>query len=177
MSIEQFVARSEGQWRSMRSGHALAFRQFEDVISTIKIERLAINNQEVANYLALQSILPGTISSPFQMTWQAESDWEPDDASPVSQGTCILIPIAETERTGHLLRSTGYAESEPAVSSYNFLDDGTFILKTVYSQSMAEERIWFLSEHVRCRSSVLRTSEGSGILQTSFSSEIRKIEA
>ena len=177
MSIEQFVARSEGQWRSMRSAHALAFRQFEDVISTIKIERLAINNQEVVDYLAGQAILPGTISSTFQMTWQAESDWEPDDATAVSQGTCILIPIPETERTGQLLRSKGYAESESAVSSYSFLDDGTFILKTAYSQSIAEERIWFLSEHVRCRSSVLRTSEGSGILQTSFSSEVRRIEA
>ena len=111
------------------------------------------------------------------MTWQAESDWEPDDATAVSQGTCILIPIPETERTGQLLRSKGYAESESAVSSYSFLDDGTFILKTAYSQSIAEERIWFLSEHVRCRSSVLRTSEGSGILQTSFSSEVRRIEA
>lgn len=161
----------------MRSAHALAFRQFEDVISTIKIERLAINNQDVVEYMAGQSILPGTISSPFQMTWQAESDWEPDDATAVSQGTCILIPIPETERTGQLLRSKGYAESESAVSSYSFLDDGTFILKTAYSQSIAEERIWFLSEHVRCRSSVLRTSEGSGILQTSFSSEVRRIEA
>ena len=129
------------------------------------------------DYLAGQAILPGTISSPFQMTWQAESDWEPDDATAVSQGTCILIPIPETERTGQLLRSKGYAESESAVSSYSFLDDGTFILKTAYSQSIAEERIWFLSEHVRCRSSVLRTSEGSGILQTSFSSEVRRIEA
>jgi len=160
----------------MRSAHALAFKQFEDVVSTIKIERLASNNQDVVDYLALQSIAPGSISSPFQMTWQAESDWEPDDATAVSQGTCILIPLPETERTGQLLRSTGYAEAESAVSSYNFLDDGTFILKTVYSQSIAEERIWFLSEHVRCRSSVLRTSEGSGILQTSFSSEIRRIE-
>ena len=127
--------------------------------------------------LASQSVLSGTISSPFQVTWQADSDWEPDDATAVSQGTCILIPIPGTERTGQLIRSTGYAESEPAVSSYNFLDDGTFVLKTVYSQSIAEERIWFLSEHVRCRSSVLRTSEGSGILQTSFSSEVRRIEA
>jgi len=57
MSIEQFVARSEGQWRSMRSAHALAFKQFEDVISTIKIVRLASNNQDVVDYLALQSIL------------------------------------------------------------------------------------------------------------------------
>ena len=37
MNIEQFVAQSEGEWRSMRSGHSLAFQYFEDVLSEIKI--------------------------------------------------------------------------------------------------------------------------------------------
>ena len=41
--------------------------------------------------------------------------------------------------------------------------------------SIPEERIWFVSEHVRCRSSVLCTSEGSGVLQTSFASEVRRL--
>ena len=49
------------------------------------------------------------------------------------------------------------------------------MLNTRYGQSIAEERIWFVSEHVRCRSSVLRTSEGSGVLQTSFASEVRRL--
>lgn len=74
-----------------------------------------------------------------------------------------------------MLRSVGYAESEQAVSSYKFLEDDTFVMFTKYGQSMAEERIWFVSDNVRCRSSVLRTSEGSGVLQTSFASEIRRI--
>jgi phycoerythrin-associated linker protein len=30
---------------------------------------------------------------------------------------------------------------------------------------------------VRCRSSVLRTSAGSGVLQTSFASEVRRLSA
>jgi phycoerythrin-associated linker protein len=175
MSIEQFVAQSEGQWRSMRSAHSLAFRQFEDVISNIMIERLPADSQELVNFLLSVPIIPGTISSPFQMTWEAESDWEPDDPTAVSQGTCFLVPIPQTKRTGLLMRSKGYAESEAVMSSYSFLDDGTFILKSVYGQSIAEERIWFLSEHVRCRSSVLRTSEGAGILQTSFSSEVKRL--
>ena len=57
------------------------------------------------------------------------------------------------------------------------LEDDTFILTTQYGQSIAEERIWFVSENVRCRSSVLRTSAGSGILQTSFASEIRRLDS
>ncbi|MGB0287064.1 MAG: phycobiliprotein lyase, partial [Synechococcus sp.] len=31
--------------------------------------------------------------------------------------------------------------------------------------------------HVRCRSSVLRTSAGSGVLQTSFASEVRRLSS
>ena len=63
------------------------------------------------------------------------------------------------------------------VPSLRILSDGTFLLTTQYEQSIAEERIWFVSEHVRCRSSVLRTSAGSGVLQTSFASEVRRLSS
>ena len=42
MDIEQFVAHSLGEWRSMRSGHSLAFQQFEDVLSEISIKSFEI---------------------------------------------------------------------------------------------------------------------------------------
>ena len=111
------------------------------------------------------------------MSWAAESDWEPDDPSEVSSGNCILLPVPTSETEGHLVRSVGYAEAAPAESTYRFLSDGTFLLTTQYEQSIAEERIWFVSEHVRCRSSVLRTSAGSGVLQTSFASEVRRLSS
>ena len=110
------------------------------------------------------------------MEWNAESDWEPDDPSEVSSGSCLILPIPEDGCSGKLIRSVGYAESEFAVSDYQFLNDGTFVLTTSYEQSIAEERIWFVSENVRCRSSILKTSAGSGILQASFASEVRIIK-
>jgi phycoerythrin-associated linker protein len=177
MIIEQFVARSEGHWRSMRSAHSLAFRQFEDVLSDIQIELLSVDDTAVKEYLVEVSIDPASVVSPFRMAWQADSDWEPEDPTAVSSGSCILIPVPESERKGKLLRSVGYAQAESSASTYHFLDDDTFILHTTYGQSIAEERIWFLSDHVRCRSSVLRTSAGSGVLQTSFASEVRRISA
>ena len=178
MTIEQFIAQSEGNWRSMRSGHSLAFQQFEEVLSKITIELIDVNDQEVNNLYQVHKQDDGnryTFIQPFKMTWSAESDWEPDDPSEVSSGTCIIIPLKEDDEKGLLIRSLGYAESQMAQSSYEFLSDGTFILKTHYEQSIAEERIWFVSENVRCRSSILKTSEGSGILQTSFASEVKKI--
>ena len=180
MTIEQFVAQSSGKWRSMRSGHSLAFQQFEEVLSEVTIE--AISKDDSAVKQLLESSLAnkhnlGTISSPFKMEWCAESDWEPDDPSEVSSGYCIIIPFVKDISSGTLIRSVGYAEAEAAISEYNFSNDGTFTLTTNYEQSIAEERIWFVSENVRCRSSVLRTSAGSGVLQTSFASEVRRINA
>ncbi|QNI53170.1 phycoerythrobilin:Cys-82 beta-phycoerythrin lyase [Synechococcus sp. BIOS-E4-1] len=176
MNIEQFVAQSIGEWRSMRSGHSLAFQQFEDVVSEISIKEFIDDDNQLRELIKASSQPNDShYISPFSMEWSAESDWEPDDPSEVSSGSCIILPIPNDEQSGKLLRSVGYAESVAAESEYRFLDDGTFILKTHYDQSIAEERIWFISDHVRCRSSVLKTSKGSGILQASFASEVRKI--
>ena len=180
MTIEQFVAQSSGKWRSMRSGHSLAFQQFEEVLSEVTIEAISKDDSSVKQLL--ESSLANkhnleTISSPFKMEWCAESDWEPDDPSEVSSCHCIIIPFVKDISSGTLIRSVGYAEAEAAISEYNFSNDGTFTLTTNYEQSIAEERIWFVSENVRCRSSVLRTSAGSGVLQTSFASEVRRINA
>ena len=180
MTIEQFVAQSSGKWRSMRSGHSLAFQQFEEVLSEVTIE--AISKDDSAVKQLLESSLANkhnleTISSPFKMEWCAESDWEPEDPSEVSSGSCIIIPLVKDISSGTLIRSVGYAEAEAAISEYNFSNDGTFTLTTNYEQSIAEEKIWFVSENVRCRSSVLRTSSESGVLQTSFASEVRRINA
>ncbi len=176
MDIEQFVAQSIGDWRSMRSGHSLAFQQFEDVLSEISIKEFIDDTNQLRELIQASS-LPNDSHyiSPFSMEWSAESDWEPDDPNEVSSGSCIILPIPKDGQSGKLLRSIGYAESVAAESEYRFLDDGTFILETHYDQSIAEERIWFISDHVRCRSSVLKTSAGSGILQASFASEVKKI--
>ena len=180
MTIEQFVAQSTGRWRSMRSGHSLAFQQFEEVLSEVTIEEITREDSAVKELLksslANQYNLD-TISSPFKMEWCAESDWEPDDPSEVSSGSCIIIPFAKDISSGTLIRSVGYAEAEAAISEYKFSNDGTFTLTTNYEQSIAEEKIWFVSENVRCRSSVLRTSAGSGVLQTSFASEVKRLNA
>ena len=180
MTIEQFVAQSSGKWRSMRSGHSLAFQQFEEVLSEVTIEEISKDNSAVKQLL--ESPLANkhnldTISSPFKMEWCAESDWEPGEPSEVSSGSCIIVPLVKDISSGTLIRSVGYAEAEAAISEYNFSNDGTFTLTTNYEQSIAEEKIWFVSENVRCRSSVLRTSAGSGVLQTSFASEVRRINA
>ncbi len=176
MEIELFIAQSEGVWKSMRSSHSLAFQQFEQILSEIKIESINIDSTEMKNFIERnKEIDKNKIVSPFKIHWEAESDWEQDNNDAISSGTSLLIPIKISSKNGLILRTLGYAEPIQAFSNYYFLEDGTFVLKTEYNQTIAEEKIWFVSKNVRCRSSLLKSSKNQGILQTSFASEVRKL--
>ena len=171
MVIEDFVHQSIGEWSVMRSGHSLAFKQFEEVISTIKIRLLKPNDEKVKDLLEANNCPTITPKTPFEISWESNSDWEKDHI----HGSSILIPIAKLKNSGVILRSKGYAEKIQAISKYSFSQDGTLKLTTQYQQTMAEERIWFLNSNVRCRSSVIKSANENAILQTSFASEIKKI--
>ena len=55
MDIEQFVAQSIGEWRSMRSGHSLAFQQFEDVLSEISIKAFNDDPNKISELIKASS--------------------------------------------------------------------------------------------------------------------------
>ncbi len=177
MEIEQFVAQSEGEWRSMRSSHSLAFQQFEEVLSQIKINILSLENKEVSDILQSNPNQKHKAISPFKIDWESESDWERKDSSPIASGSSIQIPIPCSKKDGIMLRSVGYIEPIKAISTYKFLSDGTLQLSTKYEQVIAEERIWFIADHVRCRSSILRAKQSNAVLQTSYASEVRKLKS
>ncbi|MCU0536260.1 MAG: phycobiliprotein lyase [Hydrococcus sp. Prado102] len=175
MDIVKFVKLSLGRWRSQRSAHHLAFAHFEAVTSTIDIVALAQDNPEVVNLCQSYQIDPKLAISPFRMSWEGESDW---DEQEVLKGTTVLVPIPDsnTPNKGCLLRDQGYAETIPAVGNYTITEDGTFILQTQYDRATAEEKIWFATPNLRLRVSLIKTSEGTGVVTASFSSEIRSLK-
>ncbi|WP_138504648.1 phycobiliprotein lyase [Nostoc sp. PA-18-2419] len=175
MKIIEFFELSIGRWRSQRSGHHLAFAHFEEVLSTIDIESLSHDDPAVQEICKLYDADLSSITHPFRMTWEGESDW---DDKPIS-GSTVLVPIPDSENhsTGKLLREKGYAEIIPAVGKYHLSDDGIFTLVTEYDLAAAEERIWFANPNLRFRVSLIKTSNGKGVTTASFSSEIRSLSS
>ncbi len=158
----------------MRSTHSLAFQQFEETISLITIKKINPSSIEVKQLLSNEKNISGTNGLlPFKMEWSLSSEYTDEKSEAERYGSCLLIPIPINKQEGRLIRSVGYAEKIQSISKYHFSSEGTLILETTYDQSIVEEKIWFISNNVRCRASIIKTSEGSGILQTSFSSEIR----
>ena len=176
MNIEEFFLKSVGEWNSMRSGHSLAFQEFEEIRSKIKIVRSKMNDSRVIRFLKDNSITNDAIKKSFLINWESKSEWSEDNQRENSSGESILVPIEISKTEGKIIRSLGYTEALQVVSFYKILDDGTLIINTDYSHISTEERIWFLSNNLRSRSSVTKSIDSSAILQTSYASEIRSIK-
>ena len=176
MDIAQFVELSIGRWRSQRSAHHLIFSHFEAVQSTIDIVALSSDDPAVIDLCKSYDIDPKTATHPFQMSWEGQSDWEENE---VLKGSSVLVPIPDPNlpNRGKLLRDRGYAETVAAIGHYHLTDDGTFVLLTEYDRAAAEEKIWFANPNVRFRVSLIKTSDGTGIVTASFSSEIRSLSS
>tara|TARA_Y100001970_G_C14223413_1_gene854055 strand:- start:2307 stop:2834 length:528 start_codon:yes stop_codon:yes gene_type:complete len=173
MSIEQFFALSQGNWKSMRSSHSLAFQDFEDIKSNIKIKELNLLDKSV---LKLNQILNKTDNHPacaIKIDWNSSNEWDPEEKA--SQGETILIAVPHSDNQGIFLRSKGYIEENQSISTYNLIKEDSLTLQTSYKSTITEERIWFVSSNVRCRYSLVKSINKSAIFQTSFSSEIRII--
>ena len=171
--INQFIDNSIGEWKSIRSTHTLAFQEFENSTSKIYIKHINSKDQKVIeifnNYklsLNLQKII-------ISIKWHAISDWNDDDMSEGDETILIFLP--KDENSGIVLRNKGYTESFISSSNYFVDKQNNLHIKTFYKSTISEERISFLSTHIRSRFSTIRNLENNSVMQTSHTSEIRNL--
>ena len=176
MNIEEFFLKSIGEWNSMRSGHSLAFQEFEEIRSKIKIIPAKRNDSRVIKLLKDNQVAINEDNKAFLINWEAKSEWEEESQKENLSGESILVPIEVSKKEGKIIRSVGYTEEIQLMSLYKLLDDGTLIIHSNYNHTCTEERIWFISNNLRSRSSVTRAIDSLAILQTSYASEIRCIK-
>ena len=176
MQIEQFFLKSVGEWNSMRSGHSLAFQEFEEIRSKIKITPAGINDNRLIKLVKDNLITNNAVNKAFLINWEPKNEWGEENQKENYSGESILVPIEISKTEGKIIRRVGYTDAIQIVSLYKILDDGTLIIYSDYSHTCTEERIWFVSNNVRSRSSVTRAIDSLAILQTSYASEIRFIK-
>ena len=173
ITINQFIDKSIGEWKSIRSTHTLAFQEFENSISKIYIKHINQKNKKVVEIFKNYKFSLNLESIAISINWQAISDWDNDD---ISEGDeTILIFLPKDENSGIVLKNKGYTESFISSSNY-FVDEQNHLhIKTIYQSTVSEERISFLSTHIRSRFSTIRNLENNSVIQTSHTSEIRNL--
>ena len=173
ITINQFIKKSLGEWKSIRSSHSLAFQEVENSISKILITDIEIKNKKVMELLQKYNLSINSPIIPIKISWQAISDWGDDER--LDEDQTILLFLPKDEKSGTVLRNKGYTESIISSSEYLIDEKDNLHLKTIYNSTVSEERICFLSTHIRSRYSVIRNQNNDAVIQTSHASEIRKI--
>ncbi len=173
ITINQFIKRSLGEWKSIRSTHSLAFQEFENSTSKILITALELKDKKVIKLLEKFDYSLKNSMIPILISWQVISDWE--ENKKFDEDQTILLFLPKDKNSGIVLRNKGYSESIISSSRYLIDQNDNLNIKTTYNSTVSEERICFLSKHVRSRYSVVRNQENDSVIQTSHSSEIRNI--
>ena len=172
ITIKEFIDKSIGDWKSIRSTHTLAFQEFENTNSSLIISYQNIHSNEVLE-INNRFNYSKNISFAIKITWNSFSEWATENKS--QESNTILIFFPKDEFTGILIKDKGYAEQIPSSSRYTIDESNTFNIETEYNSTISEEKIWFLNNNVRSRYSVIKNKLNKGILQTSHATEIRKI--
>ena len=173
ITINQFIQKSLGEWKSIRSTHSLAFQEFENSTSKIVIKELEINNKNVVELLEKYNSTSKPSVIALLISWKEISEWELDQK--LEEDKTILLFLPKDKNKGIVLRNKGYTESEISSSEYLIDENANLNIKTTYSSTVSEERICFLSNHIRSRYSVIRNNENNTVIQTSHTSEIRNL--
>ena len=173
-TINQFIDKNIGEWKSIRSTHTLAFQEFENSTSKIYIKHINSKNKKVVEIFKNYKLSLNLESIAISIKWKTSSDWDDDDD--ISEGDeTILIFLPKDETSGIVLRNKGYTESFISSSNYFIDEQNNLHIKTIYKSTISEERISFLSTHIRSRFSTIRNQENNSVIQTSHTSEIRNI--
>ena len=172
ITTKEFIEKSIGEWKSIRSTHTLAFQEFENTNSSLRISYKNIESEEV---LEIKNRLKYSqdLSFAINISWKSTSEWTIENKSQESHSVLIFIP--KDEYTGTLIKDKGYAEQIPSSSRYYIDETKTLNIISEYNATISEEKIWFLSNNVRSRYSVIKNKINNGILQTSHATEIRKL--
>ncbi len=172
ITINQFIDKSIGEWKSIRSTHTLAFQEFENSTSKIYIKHINSKNKKVVEIFKNYKLTLNLENIAISIKWQAISDWDDD----IGKGDeTILIFLPKDENSGIVLRNKGYTESVISSSNYFVDEQNNLHIKTVYKSTISEEKISFLSTHIRSRFSTIRNQETKSVIQTSHTSEIRNL--
>jgi len=171
--INQFIDKSIGEWKSIRSSHTLAFQEFENSTSKIYIKNIKSKNKKAIEIFKNYKLSLNEENIAISIKWQAISDWEEDDISKSDETILIFLP--KDENSGIVLRNKGYTESDISSSNYFVDEQNNLHIKTIYKTTVSEERISFLSTHIRSRFSIIRNLENNSVIQTSHTSEIRNL--
>lgn len=163
MNIIEFFQLCAGKWLSQRTSHNLTDQKIEVGKSELQMEIISSSDPEVINLCEKYQIEPNTTLGGLRIQWNGSVGQY--DKKQIGSTVVVPIPNSDQSNSGKLLQKTG------TFGSYLLSDDDILTLITESENLYAEERLWFASENLRQRTSIIK--RGDTFSMASFCSEIR----
>jgi hypothetical protein len=174
MNVREFFELSAGKWFSQKTSQHLTLKQSEHGKSDLVIDILPTDNPQVLQLCQHAGVEPSSIWGGIRYTWKGTISWDTptqNAANPTGESIAIAIPDSSTANTGKFFHITSGKALPTQVASYTLGDDDALTLVTTTAQIQAEERVWFESNNVRLRTTIVTQTSGESL--ASFYSEIR----
>lgn len=154
-TIANFLQHSAGEWLSQRTQHHLIFSRFESAKVNLSLTWL---EPVVADAIATQHglNLPASVGG-VTVRWNGDQT-----------GEQTLIAIETSPEQGQLWNPAGLKPIE-----YSLIE-GVLTLGQITDTGRSEERIWFASDNLRLRTSLVERF--GSFAQADFCSEIRRLK-
>lgn len=167
MDIVEFFAQCGGKWFSQRTSYYLASKQSDVGKADLVIELLEQGDAAVIQLCEQHHVDPAQALCGARIV----SNGTALQGKPQST-TTVLVPVGDRDQpnTGQLLRGAT-ADQAVVTSRYVLGADQALTLIAEADGFYSEERLWFASENLRFRTSLLK--QAGGFSMASFFSEIR----
>ncbi|MEB3828604.1 phycobiliprotein lyase [Phormidium sp. CCY1219] len=168
MDIIEFFDRSAGKWFSQRTRQDLVADRSTAATTDLWIDPLSTTETDVVQLCQQQGVDPADALCAARIRWESK----PMFNEPKESGATILVPLGDRPQSteGKLLHQPPSPDSFLRGRFLIGSDDAVTLIAesdTLY----AEERIWFASENLRLRTSIVKQPDGFS--KASFYSEIR----
>jgi hypothetical protein len=174
MDVQEFFELSAGKWFSQKTSHHLTLKQSEHGKTDLVIDILPNTDPQVVQLCQQSQVAPDRVWGGAKYTWQGTTQWDAGQQSSANQqgsSIVILVPSESGAKTGQLFRMVSGATTPPIAAKYTLGEDNALTLVTDENQIHSEERIWFESDNVRLRTTIV--SQPNGDDKAAFYTEIR----
>ncbi|KAK4528833.1 hypothetical protein GAYE_SCF65G6780 [Galdieria yellowstonensis] len=167
-----FFRLREGQWRSWRVTHHLAFRRDEQGFSNIVMKVLDKTDERIIELCRAHQVEPQLAAGGCYVEWEAQMSWDQEGENHQGSTIFAIVPDDEDGCSGKLLRDRGYAEIVQVAGTFRLTDNKELVLHTPYDGGDVEETFAFIDKDTVIRSSTVKRF--GGFATATFSTERRE---
>ncbi len=171
MEFQAFLESCVGTWFSQRTSYNFNNENAESKRSEVTMEAIGADDPSLQAIYQTYSVELSPSLSGIKMNWESSGDW----GAPKQKGSAVWLfaPSEDSSLTGRLFRQLLTPQAALLTGRYLLGADESLTLILESDSLYSEERIWFASNNLRLRTSLIKN--GDRFSHSAFYSEIRKL--